>query len=795
MRITRNWLREFADVDLDAGALSELLSDLGLEVEDVRPVGEVPEGVVVARVLDVRPHPDADRIRLVDVDPGDGGPLQICCGASNMSVGDLVALATVGTTMPDGMSIAARRMRGEESNGMLCSSRELGLGEDHDGILILQPGPLPGTALGPALGLESDLVVEVDVLPNRPDALSVLGVARDVAARLGLPFDVTRPDPVLVDGDLDGASVQVSEAGLCGRFAVCVLDDVQVGPSPSWMAARLEAAGMRPINVVVDTSNYVMLELGQPMHAFDLAAVPGGHLGVRRARAGERTVTLDGVERELREGDGVVVDVDDRVLAIAGVMGGSGTVSSPTPSSVIVEGAWWDPDSVEATSTDLGLHSEASLRFKRGVDTTIGRRALERVASLLVEYAGARVRPGLIEVLGELPEPAEVAFRPGRVGAVLGEDMDDVAIRSLLEPMGFECSGSGEVLAVRVPTWRPDCSEEIDLVEEVGRMHGLSRLPRTIPVIAQAGGLTEAQQRRRRIRSTLLGAGCDEAMPLPFLAPGDLERCGLPAVGLALANPLAAEESILRTSLLPGLLGAVAYNATHRADGVWLFEIGRVFEVGGGVIAAVDESARAGRVLDGEREHLGVALAGCSAGAAVRLLDAVVASVGVGPLVVTNRPVAGLHPGRSATVELAGVASGSVGEVHPDVLERHGIEERVAWLQLDLGVLLTLPSPPRQARPVSRFPSTDVDLAFVVGDEVPAAAVRTTVRGAGGDLVRRVRLFDVFRSDALGDGRRSLAFSVRFQADDRTLTDAEVAELRERIITEVSATHGAVLRG
>jgi phenylalanyl-tRNA synthetase beta chain len=219
VRITRNWLREFADVDLDAGALSELLSDLGLEVEDVRPVGEVPEGVVVARVLDVRPHPDADRIRLVDVDPGDGGPLQICCGASNMSVGDLVALATVGTTMPDGMSIAARRMRGEESNGMLCSSRELGLGEDHDGILILQPGPLPGTALGPALGLESDLVVEVDVLPNRPDALSVLGVARDVAARLGLPFDVTRPDPVLVDGDLDGASVQVSDAGLCGRFA------------------------------------------------------------------------------------------------------------------------------------------------------------------------------------------------------------------------------------------------------------------------------------------------------------------------------------------------------------------------------------------------------------------------------------------------------------------------------------------------------------------------------------------------------------------------------------------------
>ena len=795
MRFTRNWLREFAPVDLEADDLAELLSDLGLEVEEVRAVGEVPDGVVVARVLEVRPHPDADRIRLVDVDPGDGGPLQVCCGASNMATGDLVALATVGTTMPDGMEIAARRMRGEESNGMLCSARELGLGQDHDGIMILPAGPEPGVALGPALGLDPDLVVDVDVLPNRPDALSVLGIARDVSARLGLAFDPTPRSSVLVDGALDGASVEVADPGLCGRFALCVLDDVQVGPSPPWMAARLEAAGMRPINVVVDTSNYVMLELGQPSHTFDLAGVPGGHLGVRRARAGERVVTLDGVDRELHQGDGVVVDGDDRVLAVAGVMGGSSTEISSTTTSVIVEVAWWDPESIAATSSRLGLHSEASLRFKRGVDTSIGRRALERVAELLVEHAGARVRPGLVEVAGDLPAPAQVGLRPGRVGAVLGLDLSPAAIGALLAPMGFDIDGSEEELLVGVPSWRPDCAEEIDLVEEVGRMYGLSRLPRTLPVIAQAGGLTEAQRRRRRVRSALLGAGCDEAMPLPFLAPGDLERCGFPAAGLALANPLVAEESILRTSLLPGLLGAVAYNATHRADGVWLFEIGRVFEVGGGVIASVAESAAAGRVLDGEREHLGVVLAGRDAGSAVRLLDTVVAAAGVGPLVVTNGPLPGLHPGRSATVELAGIPCGAVGEVHPDVLERHGIEERVAWLGLDLDVVLGLPTAPRQAQPVSRFPSTDVDLAFVVGDDVPAAAVRATIGVAGGDLVRRIRLFDVFRSDALGDDRRSLAFSVRFQADDRTLTDAEVAGLRSRIIDEVAAAHAATLRG
>ncbi len=795
MRFTLGWLREFTPVEADPVALGELLSDLGLEVEDARVVGEVPEGVVVARVVEVRAHPDADRIRLVDVDAGDGRVLQVCCGASNMVADDLVALATVGTTMPDGLRIAARRMRGQESNGMLCSARELQLGDDHGGIMVLGTPATPGTPLAEALGLRPDVVVEVDVLPNRPDALSVLGVARDVAARLGLPFDSEVSPSVLQDGPLDGVDVTIEDPGLCGRFEVCVLDGVEVGPSPPWMAERLEAAGMRPINVVVDVSNYVMLELGQPSHTFDLARVPGGRLGVRRARPGERLVTLDGVDRELDSSDGVVVDGEDRVVALAGVMGGASTEIDGTSGSVLVEVAWWDPPSIAATSARLGLHSEASLRFKRGVDTAIGARALERIASLLVEHAGATVRPGVVRVEGDLPVPPVVALRPERVGAVLGESFDVPSIRSLLEPMGFSCAGEGDLLRVGVPTWRPDCSTEVDLVEEVGRMHGLSRLPRTIPVIAQAGGLSESQQRRRAIRRILLGRGCDEAMPLPFLAPGDLERCGLEPTGLALANPLVAEESILRTSLLPGLLGAVAYNAAHRADGVWLYEIGRVFEVGGGVLAATDSSVVASRVLDGEREHLAVVLAGEDAAAAVRLLEAVVEGVGVAPMVLTNRPLPGLHPGRSAEVDLAGVACGSVGEVHPDVLDRLGIAERVAWLQLDLGVVLSMPVPPRQALPVSRFPSTDVDLAFVVDDRIPAAAVGATVRSAGGDLVRRVRLFDVFRSDALGDQRRSLAFSVRFQADDRTLTDGEVAELRSRIIDEVTSTHDATLRG
>ncbi len=804
MKLSLNWLREFAPLVGDADEIADELSDLGLEVESQEATGVVPDGVVVAQVIEVRPHPDADRIRLVDVDLGDGEALQICCGATNMAAGDRVALATIGTTMPDGMQIAKRKLRGEVSNGMLCSSRELGLGDDHAGILILDGEPTPGAALSDALAVTPDVVIEVDVLPNRPDALSMAGVARDLAARQGVVF--TRPDATLTPeaGELDGASVRIDDPALCGRFLAVVLDDVTVGPSPSWLADRLAAAGMRPINNVVDVSNYVMLELGQPNHAFDLATVPGGALGVRRARDGETLVTLDEVDRSLDAADGVIVDRDDRALALAGVMGGASTEISASTTSVLVEFAWWDPDAVGATAAHHNLHSEASLRFKRGVDPQLAPVAAARFAELLADVAGATLRPGVAEALGDLPGATAITLRPARVTAVLGDTFERDRIVDLLEPMGFVCaiddgsgdddSGDGDALRVDVPSWRPDCTSEIDLVEEVGRMHGLSRLPRTVPVIAQAGGLSPAQTTRRALRHTLLGAGVCEAMPMPFLAPGDLERCNLPAVGLALANPLAAEESILRTSLLPGLLASVAHNAKHRWPGVWLYEIGNVFELGRGVIAQRDASSAAGRVLDGEREHLAVVLAGETAPAAVRMLDVLVTTAGVSPMIVRNEVIDGLHPGRGAIVEIAGVECGTVGEVHPEVLSRWGIEESVAWLQLDLSVLLSLPAPPRLARPVSRYPSTDVDFAFVVGDAVPAAAVRATVRAAGGDLVQRVELFDVFRSDALGPDRRSLAFSVRFQAPDRTLTDVEVAERRDAIIAEVSATHDAVLR-
>lgn len=795
MRVTLNWLRDFAPLEGGPADIAALLNDLGLAVEEQFVVGAGLDTVVVAEVLAVRPHPDADRIRLVDVDLGDGEALQIACGASNMSAGDLVALATVGTVMPDGMEIAARKMRGEMSNGMLCSARELQLGDDHSGILILPGGLQLGTPVPEALGLAEDVVYDLDVLPNRPDALSAAGVARDLAARQGVPFAVPEPQPA-ESGPAAGtvASVEIVDPDLCGRFVARILSGVELGPSPRWLAQRLLAAGMRPINNVVDVSNYVMLELGQPNHTYDLATLPGGALRVRRARDGERIVTLDGTERTLTADDGVIADGADTAVGIAGVMGGASTEISATTRDVLLELAWWDPMTIARTSARLNLHSEASLRFKRGTDPELPPLAARRFAQLLAEVGGATLHPGEIDEAGNRPQPVRVRVRPARVDAVLGTDLDRGLVRDLLDPIGFTSVDDGDDLLVDVPSWRPDSALEIDVIEEVARMYGYSRITRTVPRSPHTGRLTARQETRREVRRALVGAGVSEAMPMPFLAPGDLERCDLPADGLVLANPLASEESVLRTSLLPGLLGAVAHNASHRRSGVWLFEVGRVFELGDGVITDVAASERAGRVLGGEREQLAAALAGEEAPAAVRLLDRVIDAAGVGPLVLRAEALPGLHPGRSAVVEVAGVAVGQVGEVSPVVLERWGIEERVAWLQLELGVLLDLPVPVPRARPVSRFPSTDIDLAFVIDEATPAAAVRTTVRGAGGDLLRRVDLFDVFRSDALGEGRRSLAFRLRFQADDRTLTDAEVAGVRAAVIAAVEETHRATLR-
>jgi phenylalanyl-tRNA synthetase beta chain len=784
VKVLLSWLRELAPFEGDPVALGDQMSDLGMAVESIEHLGQGLDGIVVAEVLDLRRHPDADKIQLVDVDLGDGEALQICCGAFNMAVGDRVPLATLGTTMPNGMKIERRKLRGQWSNGMLCSSRELGLGEDHDGILVLDPAVTVGADLRAALGIEPDVLFDLEINPNRPDAMSVAGVARDLAARMGVPFTPLSPEVATSGAGAAGqTSVEIVDKDLCGRFLVRVLHDVTVGTSPAWLANRLTYLGMRPINSVVDVSNYVMLELGQPNHTYDLAKVPGGAFRVRWAREGEALRTLDGVERTLSAGDGVIADRDDTAIGIAGVMGGASTEISGTTTSVLLEMAWWDPMSIARSSGRLGLRSEASMRFERGADPEIAELAARRFAELLAA-TGATLAPGTVDERGRLPDRGPVRVRTDRVNAYLGTRLTDGDIRRLLEPIGFELKpGEGTQDAI-VPSFRPDVATETDVIEEVARHHSYSRIPRTVPPAVRAGGLTPFQQARREVRQILVGLGVDEAMPLPFLSPADVARAGLPDQVVTLTNPLDADESVLRPSLAPGLLKAIAYNASHRNPGVRLFEIGKVFG-----------RPPAGQQLPDEREHLGVVLAGEDARAAVDVWHVLADALALPSPTLVQEAVPGLHPTRAARTLVDGRPVGCVGEIDPGILDRFGITERVAWVEADLDAVLGQVETARRYEPISRFPSSDVDLAFEVDEATPAGDIEATIVASGAPLVATVELFDVYRGEGMAPGRRSLAYRLRLQAADRTLTDADIASARTAVIDAVITAHPAELRG
>jgi phenylalanyl-tRNA synthetase beta chain len=782
MRVPLSWLCDFAPFSGEPAELAASLSGLGLVVEGMEMVGQGLGDVVVARVLATRPHPNADKVQVVDVDAGDGSALQIVCGAFNFGPGDVVPLAPVGARLPGGMQIGRRNVRGEWSNGMLCSGTELALTADGAGIMLLSADLVPGTALTEALGIEPDVVFDLDVTPNRPDALSVVGVARDLAAVLGLPFAI--PEPPAPSGADGLVTVVVQASDLCPQFTATVLGGVEIGPSPAWLAGRLTLAGMRPINNLVDVSNYVMLELGQPNHPYDLDRLPGRGLLVRRAADGERLITLDDVERSLGPDDCLICDAEGTPVGIAGVMGGASSEISPTTSTVAVEAAWFDPVAIARTSKRVGLRTEASVRFERGVDVDGVDRAVARFCQLAGEVAGATVTGATLDVRGVLPRPARVVVRTSRVNALLGTALSPVDVSGYLQPLGFRCTPTGDGdFRVDIPSWRPDSEREIDVVEEVARHHGYGRIERTMPAITRAGSLTPYQQDRRRVREILVGAGLAEAWATTFLAPEDLSRAALPPEAVEVENPLAAEESILRPSLLPGLLRALAANVGHRRPDVGLFEIGHVFF-----------PPDPGEQLPVEPEYLAVALGRRDASDAVRIWRTLADGLRLADVRLQAAPVPGLHPTRSARLMAGGQDAGAIGEVDPQVLAAHDIEGRVGWFELDLGSLLASPRRPAVYRPVSRFPSADMDLAFVVDDTTPADDVERTLARAGGELLERIELFDVFRSPQL-DGSRSLAWRLRFSSLDHTLAEEELTALRLRCIDAVTSAHPARLRG
>lgn len=782
MKIVHSWLNELVAVGDDVDVVADIITNLGLAVESVERVGGSVAGVITAQVLRTERHPDATKVHRVFVDAGDGVERHVWCGAFNMQPGDVIPLATPGTRMPDGRAIEPKPILGISSDGMLCSASELGLGNDHSGILILPVGTPLGLAYGEALGLGEEVVYDLDVLRNRPDCYGHVGVARDVAAKLGAAVQAAPALPALSSQTLS-ASVELVAGDRCPRFTTAVISGVTITESPDWMRRRLAAAGMRPINNVVDVSNYVMLETNQPNHAYDFATLGGGGFRVRLANEGEVLVTLDDIARTLTDDDLLICDANDRPIGLAGIMGGQNTEISDATTTIALECAWFEPAAIMRCAIRSGLRSEASARFERGVDPLGIERGVARFVELLsLTCSDLVVHDGLVDARSDLmPGITKCVVRPARVTAMLGTAFDATTIAELITPIGFEVQQVDGNLEVTVPSWRPDCTQEVDIVEEVARHYGYDRLGKTVPKSTLPGGLSPVQQRRRRLREVLLGLGLSEAMPHPFLASGDLTKSGLPGEAVRLTNPLVAGDDVLRTSLRPGLLKAIAFNESHRRPGVALFEVGHVYPPSSDVLPA-------------EYEALGVVLAGADSPAAVAIWRELASAMGWGARLDQATVPAGLHTARSATLSLGKDVIGAVGEIHPDVTDAFDIAQRVAVLELNLTVLLGSEPKVPQWKATGRFPSSDLDLAFIVPHKVAAEKVDKGIRQAAGALLVDLALFDVYRGTGLPEATRSLAYRLRLQALDRTLTDEDVAIVRTKV-EAATAKMGAILRG
>jgi phenylalanyl-tRNA synthetase beta chain len=826
MRLPLAWSAEYCDPGLPVEALAERLTMTGTKVETIHHHGVgALDRFVVGRVLTAERHPRADRLTVCAVDVGEGEPAQIVCGAPNVAAGQTVAVARPGAVMPGGAVLGEAKLRGVASAGMILAEDEVAIGTDHAGTMVLPDGPPPGTPLADVLPIATE-VLELEITPNRPDCLGVYGVAREIHAATGAPLAPPpwAHDELGVDGPLEGVAVEVRDPDLCPRFTLRAFADVTIAPSPPWLKARLMAAGQRPINNVVDITNYVMLLTGQPMHAFDADLVAGGRLVVRRARAGEALTTLDDVERRLDEEMCLIEDADGPT-SIAGIMGGARSEVRASTTRVLMEAATWNGPNIQRTSTRLGLRTEASGRFEKGLAPEQGTEAQAVATRLMVELCGARIVPGTIDVGGPGPAPAALRLREARVERLLGLAIPRGEQAELLERLGFGVTQAEDGLEVTVPHWRrADVTREADLVEEVARLAGLERLPATLPSRRGATGRLSADQRRqRRAEDALVGLGLTETVGWSFAAPDLVDRLGLPAGDprrdvVVLRNPLSEDQSVLRTLLLGSLLDALRTNRARGAEDVRVFEVGAVYRARGlaGAGGAGNGRAPAGRFtrpdsvddhrLPDERRHLGALLTGrlrpaswgepdpASAGffTAKAVLEALARALRV-PLAVERAREPFLHPGRAARVLAGGELAGWLGELHPRVAARWDLGV-VAGFELDLGVLLRAALDPRY-EDLTSYPEVRQDLAVVVPDEVPAARVVEVVREAGGRLLRAAEVFDVYRGPQVGEGRASLALRLAFRANDRTLTDEEVAGRRERIVRALHEHLGGELRG
>ena len=800
MKAPRSWLAELVDAP-DAAAIAAALTQGGLEVEGVERIGPDLSGVRVGHVLERAQHPNADRLSLCRVDLGGGEPVEIVCGAPNVAAGQKVAVVSPGATLPDGKKLEKAKIRGVVSHGMICSAKELGLSAESEGILVLPADAPVGAPIEQVLGA-GDHVLEIALTPNRGDCASILGIAREVRAHFGGPLRLPPTEP-LEEGEPAAAAVRVEieDAAGCPRYCARIVRGVTVGPSPAWLAERLAAVGMRPINVVVDVTNLVLQELGQPLHAFDLATLRGAQIRVRRASADEKIATLDGATRALAAEDLVIADAE-RAIAIAGVLGGAETEVTERTTDVLLESAHFDPRRVRRTARRLGLSTEASYRFEREIDPAGVRRAVDRAARLLAELAGGSVAPGLVEALGApIAALPEIPLEPARLNRLLGTAFARDEIEALLARVDVATrDGGAKALLCRAPSHRNDLRHAVDLVEEVARIHGYDRIPTTVP----AETLQPVATRRERavvdaVRDALCAAGLVECMTLPFASAADWDRIGLAADdprrrAVALQNPLTDEESRLRTTLVPSLLGVARANRARQHDRIRAFEVGRVFapDAPGGVPRETRQVA--GVLARGESGLWDARQPAPLFYEAKGAIESVLDALGFAGRFAADASQPFLHPGASAAITVDRRAIGWVGELHPETAARFEIDAPCALFELDLDALAQLTPPAVTYREVSRHPSVRRDLAVLLGREQAAGAVLDAIRATAGPHLVQADVFDRYEGRGVPEGRVSVAFRLVFQRPDRTLTDAEVARATERVVRMLADRFGGALR-
>jgi phenylalanyl-tRNA synthetase beta chain len=827
MRAPLSWLREYAALpdDLDGRTLAEALIRAGLEVETVDQVGaEITGPLVIGKVLayEVEVHSNGKPIRWCQVDVGphndDSGSRSVVCGAHNFEVGESVVVALPGTVLPGGFGISARKTYGHVSDGMICSAKELGLGDDHSGILVLEePDLAPGTDAAAVLHLH-DEVLEIAVTADRGYCLSMRGIARESAQALEVAF--TDPvDRVVPVETVNGHPVELhSEA--CPLFVALTVIGIDPGrPTPRWLARRVQLAGMRSISLAVDITNYVMLETGQPIHAYD-ADLLDGPIVVRKAAEGEKLTTLDDVVRPLHPDDLLITDTSGPI-GLAGVMGGATTELSSGTRNVVIEAAHFDAMTIARTSRRHKLSSEASRRFERGVDPQASYAAAHRVAELLVSHAGGTLLPAET-VRGVVPTRPSTTIVDTLPSQILGADVDHASVVRLLRAIGATVADGGDTLTITPPSWRPDLNDPYDYVEEVGRLIGFDTIEPVIPTAPIGRGLTRSQRARRAINLALAARGFVEILSFPFASTTDLDLMGVPADDQRrrlnkIVNPLSEATPYLRTSILPGLFAAVARNRSRGNDDLALFEAGSVFFANDPLVAAprppviqrpsAEELAALDRALGQQPRHLGAVLTGrwvldgwegpgIPAGwqQAIAFVEAAAAAIGL-RLDRRAAEYSPWHPGRCAQfILLTGEAIGYAGELHPEVCVAFGLPARAAAAEINLDALIAAAPASGDIALISGFPVAKEDVALIVDHEVPAAAVERALRTGAGPLLESVWLFDVYTGPQIGEGKKSLAYALRFRAPDRTLTDAEAAAARDAAVAAAAELTGAVQR-